>query len=364
MKNKIITTLSILSTVIGLILFTGCAQNSLESSCSVSNIETSTQSEYLTTQEVTETITTTTTTQIVNEEVVETTTTTTQIIIEELVQTVETETTTIQTTAQSTTTTQVPIQTSVEITDYWVEEPNVEMISAAYIVQPGEILDEIAWRNGLTVDAIARFNGIDQNYIVSGQTIYLPGITEVVYGNYIENPGSYENSNDNSYENSYESSDGLVNWYSTTLYTAGADANSWYNIELAASMLNGYQLPAGTSFSWFTVMGPCDTYQGYIDASVYIQDYEGNTIVSSAPGGGICFVSTSIMQGARGAGCIITEKHNHSSSVSYATPGNEASVNWGSWDLKFYNPSYTTDLVFYVETNEWARSCTITVCPL
>jgi vancomycin resistance protein YoaR len=65
------------------------------------------------------------------------------------------------------------------------------------------------------------------------------------------------------------------------------------------------------------------------------------------------------MQAARGAGCVITEKHDHSLPVSYASSGDEASVSWGWWDLRFYNPSASTTLTFYVTTDATARSCTI-----
>ena len=124
-----------------------------------------------------------------------------------------------------------------------------------------------------------------------------------------------------------------------TLYTSTGTA-SWTNIKLAATKLNGLTLTPGKVFSWAEVMGPCGKDQGYVLAGAY-----SNGKPSTAYGGGICFVSTCLMQAARAANLQILEKHDHSLPVKYASRGNEASVSYGSWDLKFKNTTNET-LVF------------------
>lgn len=124
-----------------------------------------------------------------------------------------------------------------------------------------------------------------------------------------------------------------------TLYTSTGTA-SWTNIKLAATKLNELTLTPGKVFSWAEVMGPCGKDQGYVLAGAY-----SNGKPSTAYGGGICFVSTCLMQAARAANLQILEKHDHSLPVKYASRGNEASVSYGSWDLKFKNTTNET-LVF------------------
>lgn len=107
---------------------------------------------------------------------------------------------------------------------------------------------------------------------------------------------------------------------------------------------------------------PTTTDYGYGNDNDEYYSY-GNTVTSTAPGGGVCLVSTCMMQTARAAGCIITEKHDHSMPVSYAVPGDEASVSYGSWDLQFYNPSSTTGIVFTTWYDNSTCSVTITATP-
>ena len=54
-------------------------------------------------------------------------------------------------------------------------------------------------------------------------------------------------------------------------------------------------------------------------------------------GGGICQVSSTIYNAALYANLEITERYNHSSVVSYLDPGLDATISYGSKDLKFVN---------------------------
>lgn len=141
-----------------------------------------------------------------------------------------------------------------------------------------------------------------------------------------------------------------------TLYNTPT-GNSWYNIELAASKLNGFKLAPGEMFSWEQVMGPSSVEQGFLMSN----GYYGGSIVE-VPGGGICFVSTTLMQSARKYGLNIVEKWDHSLPVSYASPGDEAAVSYGSCDLKFRNDTDHT-VILYLRTDSSNGACTVTVSP-
>ena len=125
--------------------------------------------------------------------------------------------------------------------------------------------------------------------------------------------------------------------------------NSWKNIVTSAQYLNGTILYSGDTFSWFSVMGPCDYSQGYIDSD----GYEGNKVVQ-VPGGGICFTSTNLHLCARSAGMEILERHDHSMPVWYAGRGDEASVSYGAWDLRFRNNT-GCDIIIYSSTDEYGN---------
>mgnify|MGYP004697907931 CR=1 FL=1 len=131
--------------------------------------------------------------------------------------------------------------------------------------------------------------------------------------------------------------------------------NSWYNIQLAAATLNGYTLYPGETFSWEAVMGGSTEAQGYLLS----KGYSGGKVVQT-PGGGVCFVSTTLMQGARAYGLDIIECHDHSLPVSYASRGNEAAVSFGSADLKFANNTgYPVQICMSTDSNTGGCICTI-----
>lgn len=138
------------------------------------------------------------------------------------------------------------------------------------------------------------------------------------------------------------------------LYNTPA-GNSWYNIQLAAATLNGYTLYPGETFSWEAVMGGSTEAQGYLLS----KGYSGGKVVQT-PGGGVCFVSTTLMQGARAYGLDIIECHDHSLPVSYASRGNEAAVSFGSADLKFANNTgYPVQICMSTDSNTGGCTCTI-----
>lgn len=109
-----------------------------------------------------------------------------------------------------------------------------------------------------------------------------------------------------------------------------------YNINLAASRINGALVAPGDTFSFDKTLGDVSSFTGYQQAYV-IQN--GRTILGD--GGGVCQVSTTFFRAVLNAGLPIVERHAHSYRVGYyeqdSPPGLDATVYVPSVDLKFKN---------------------------
>ena len=131
--------------------------------------------------------------------------------------------------------------------------------------------------------------------------------------------------------------------------------NKVTNIMIGCTKINGLIVHPGETFSWEAVMGGSTEAQGYLLS----KGYSGGKVVQT-PGGGVCFVSTTLMQGARAYGLDIIECHDHSLPVSYASRGNEAAVSFGSADLKFANNTgYPVQICMSTDSNTGGCICTI-----
>ncbi len=236
-----------------------------------------------------------------------------------------------------------------------------------YTVQPNDTYLKLWNYYQVTQKQICAFNGIDPNaYLTAGWIIYIPLDTYIppdtweydytpVFDSNTLNDQNQNNEFDNSNleeNDNIQYDDGLVWSNSVTLYTTNSESASWHNILQASNMLNGFKLGPGETFDWFINMGPCSYDQGFIDAGAYVEG-------GSAPGGGICFVSTALMQAARGSNCNNMLYYDHINPVSYASRGNEAAVSYGECDLVFSNPSQTTGLQFWVVADEASHSITV-----
>ncbi len=105
------------------------------------------------------------------------------------------------------------------------------------------------------------------------------------------------------------------------------------NVALAARVIDGVVVEPGAEFSFNRVVGERTTEAGYVDARVIVDG-------RNQPGlaGGICQVSSTLYNAALLAGMEITERHAHSRPVPYLPPGRDATVAYGSLDLRFTNP--------------------------
>ncbi len=109
-----------------------------------------------------------------------------------------------------------------------------------------------------------------------------------------------------------------------------------YNIQLAASRLNGVLIKPGEEFSFNSALGDISALSGYKQAYIISN---GRTILGD--GGGVCQVSTTFFRSILDAGLPILERNQHSYRVSYyeqdSGPGLDAAIYTPTLDLKIRN---------------------------
>lgn len=105
-----------------------------------------------------------------------------------------------------------------------------------------------------------------------------------------------------------------------------------HNIRTAAKAINGKVIKKGAVFSFNDAVGPRTADKGYKIAPVLVgkEHTEGE-------GGGVCQLSTTLFQAADKLGLTIVERHKHELEVAYAKGGTDATVNYGTMDLKIKN---------------------------
>ncbi len=134
----------------------------------------------------------------------------------------------------------------------------------------------------------------------------------------------------------------------------GSIENRIYNINLAATRLNGVLIPPGEVFSFNNTIGDVSSLTGYKQAYV-IQN--GRTVLGD--GGGVCQVSTTFFRALLNAGLPITERNQHAYRVSYyeqdSAPGVDAAIYTPNIDLKFKNDTGHHILVQTVIDNSEQR---------
>lgn len=107
------------------------------------------------------------------------------------------------------------------------------------------------------------------------------------------------------------------------------------NILLAARAVDNTTVLPGGTFSFNDVVGERTPARGFAEGLMFDQGQ-----IVRGTGGGICLVSTGLYNAALQAGLAIAERHGHSGVVSYAAPGCDASVVYGSEDMKFVNTTW------------------------
>ena len=117
---------------------------------------------------------------------------------------------------------------------------------------------------------------------------------------------------------------------STSLNTGNVDRTN--NVTLAAKYMNGTILNPGEEFSYNGVVGQRTPERGFKAAGAY-----SNGQLIDEVGGGVCQPSSTLYMAVLRADLEVTERTNHSMTVSYTPLGEDATVSYGSLDFKFKN---------------------------
>ncbi len=127
------------------------------------------------------------------------------------------------------------------------------------------------------------------------------------------------------------------------MYTTEYDpkASRGHNIEVAAKNVDGKVVKPGATFSASNSIGPRTSENGFLEAPVFL-----NKQHAMGMGGGVCQVSSTIYAAMKTAGIQASERHAHSLPVAYLPAGWDATISWGSLDLKFVN-KYDSNIIVY-----------------
>lgn len=150
--------------------------------------------------------------------------------------------------------------------------------------------------------------------------------------------------------------DALAGW--NGLYTIGEAATAFdprqtgrtHNIRLAAERIDGYVLWPGDEFSLNRATGERTEETGYREGTVIV---EGE--LASGIGGGVSQLASTLFNAALAAGLELTEYHNHTLPVPYLPPGRDATVWYGSLDLRFVNTLSHPVVIHAVTGGDWVR---------
>lgn len=123
----------------------------------------------------------------------------------------------------------------------------------------------------------------------------------------------------------------------------GNTKNRANNVRQALANIDGYVVMPGETFSFNEVVGKRTKENGFLEAPIINSD----KALVPGMGGGVCQASTTTYNAAIRAGMEIVERHHHSFPVGYIAKGLDATVSWGTQDLKFKN---TRETPVYIHT--------------
>ncbi|QNU65276.1 VanW family protein [Ruminiclostridium herbifermentans] len=131
-------------------------------------------------------------------------------------------------------------------------------------------------------------------------------------------------------------------------YTTSFNINNYSrasNIKLACQKINNYLLLPGEEFSLDLVLGPRTTAHGYMEAPIIMK----NSVVQGT-GGGVCQVASTLYNAVLFSMLQVTSRINHSITLNYVPPGQDATISEGYIDFKFKNNrDYTVCIVAEVD---------------
>lgn len=135
--------------------------------------------------------------------------------------------------------------------------------------------------------------------------------------------------------------------------TAESDPDRDTNLRLACEAINGMILNPGEIFSYNEALGERTAKKGYKPGPMYVGD---KTVLGT--GGGICQVSSALYYCAMVSDLEILVRKNHGFAPSYVPLGMDATITWGSLDLRFKN---TSGYPIRIEASAEGGSTTITL---
>lgn len=139
----------------------------------------------------------------------------------------------------------------------------------------------------------------------------------------------------------------------------GSITNRIFNIQKAASVLNGVLVAPGETFSFNKAVGEISQATGYKSAFII---KEGKTLLGD--GGGVCQVSSTLFRAVLNAGVPIPERTAHAYRVSYYEqnyqPGFDATIFQPAPDFKFTNDT-PAHILIQTEFDEKAKKLTFSL---
>ncbi len=143
-------------------------------------------------------------------------------------------------------------------------------------------------------------------------------------------------------------------------YTTGVagTTNRLDNVALGSSLLNNTLIAPGKIFSVNATTGERTAAKGFKMAPTII-----NGKLEDSVGGGMCQVSTTVFNAAFEAGLQIVERHNHELYISHYPLGRDATVSYGSYDLKFRNDTPNW-ILLKTDFTGWALTVSLYSAPL
>lgn len=114
-------------------------------------------------------------------------------------------------------------------------------------------------------------------------------------------------------------------------YAGGTEGRN-KNIEIGIKHIDGMILKPGEEFSFKKAIGVVTAEEGYSEEKIFL-----NGEVTKGVGGGLCQLSSTLFRSVLDAGLQVTERHNHSYTVSRYDVGLDATYADPGPDFKFRN---------------------------
>jgi len=140
----------------------------------------------------------------------------------------------------------------------------------------------------------------------------------------------------------------LMGSFTTSFADSGSERK--HNIQHAAAMINGTKLEPGEHFSTSATIGPITEENGYQTAGAY----QDGKVIDSV-GGGVCQISTTLYNAVLASELKVTERAEHSMTVSYVDVARDAAIAGDYKDFCFEN---STDDTIHIEG--WATDSELT----